>query len=237
MNEKCYWCGKNATSREHVPPKSLFPENKDVKLITGKSYREGLITVPSCEEHNLAKSNDDEYLMICLGSKVGNNGIAYIHTNTKIRRALKRNPNIIEVVEENLLQIVDKEFPVLWVNIDTKRLYHSFEAIARAIFYYEFKTIYEGSCNIVSSIFLFQDNEELSKFQMKSDKALSQERKKWRSKTKGRNPEIFTYQISDMDGCGTFKIAFTFYEKTVVYVFMNMWEGLMDEKSKGLMAK
>ncbi|WP_282057492.1 hypothetical protein [Clostridium botulinum] len=30
-DEVCYWCGKLETSREHVPPKCLFPEGKDVK--------------------------------------------------------------------------------------------------------------------------------------------------------------------------------------------------------------
>lgn len=55
-DELCYWCGKLATSREHVPPESLFPENKDIKMISNYSYRYNLITVPSCDEHNMSKS-------------------------------------------------------------------------------------------------------------------------------------------------------------------------------------
>jgi hypothetical protein len=27
----CYWCGKPATSKEHVPPKCLFPIDKDIR--------------------------------------------------------------------------------------------------------------------------------------------------------------------------------------------------------------
>ena len=72
MIEKCYWCGRDATSREHVPPKCLFPEDKDIKSIYKGTFRRSLITVPSCDEHNLAKSHDDEYLMVCLGGRVGN---------------------------------------------------------------------------------------------------------------------------------------------------------------------
>ena len=52
-------CDRNAVSSEHVPPKNLFPEQKDV----GKDYRQYLITVPSCEIHNNHKSKDDEFLI------------------------------------------------------------------------------------------------------------------------------------------------------------------------------
>src|ERR1700730_2480473 len=58
----CYWCGRPASSREHVPPLSFFP--------TGK--RTGLITVPSCYDHNEALSALDEqfrfYVQACCDS-------------------------------------------------------------------------------------------------------------------------------------------------------------------------
>jgi hypothetical protein len=50
MSTGCYWCGEAATSREHVPPKGLFPQGKNNQLIT----------VPSCEKHNEALSDVDE---------------------------------------------------------------------------------------------------------------------------------------------------------------------------------
>lgn len=50
--EQCYFCGKNSTSVEHIPPKSFFPKENRIELIT----------VPSCEEHNQKKSTDDEYI-------------------------------------------------------------------------------------------------------------------------------------------------------------------------------
>ena len=59
---QCYWCGAPATSREHVPPDSLFPPGK----------RTNLITVPACAEHNQRFSQDDEkfrfYLQACSDS-------------------------------------------------------------------------------------------------------------------------------------------------------------------------
>jgi hypothetical protein len=52
MITTCYMCDQPATSKEHVPPRCLFP----------KGQRDRLITVPSCDTHNREKSQDDEYL-------------------------------------------------------------------------------------------------------------------------------------------------------------------------------
>lgn len=53
-------CDQPATSREHVPPACLFPEEKDIRT---SLFRNNLITVPSCDLHNSKKSTDDEFLM------------------------------------------------------------------------------------------------------------------------------------------------------------------------------
>ena len=54
-------CDSSARSREHVPPRNLFPEAHESG---GVDYRINLITVPSCDAHNSAKSKDDEFLML-----------------------------------------------------------------------------------------------------------------------------------------------------------------------------
>ena len=60
MPATCYMCTSAATSVEHVPPRCLFPEQKDLPI--GVDLRKQLITVPSCDIHNSRKSKDDEYL-------------------------------------------------------------------------------------------------------------------------------------------------------------------------------
>ena len=222
MSEKCYWCGKKSTSREHVPPKCLFPETKDIELIYDKNFRRSLITVPSCDEHNLAKAHDDEYLMVCLGSKVGNNGVAYVHTNTKIRRSIERNPKLISAQAEDVISIGDKNFPVLFVKVDNYRLMRSFEAIARALVFYEFDFRYRGRCQVISDIFISLEDQRSTRFQLKGYSIISNERASWTTEIKGENPKIFTYQFSETDGVGTFTVALTFYEKTVIYVIMSL---------------
>jgi hypothetical protein len=84
----CYMCGQPATSREHIPPACLFPEEKDIKT---SIFRNNLITVPSCNEHNSKKSKDDEFLMGCMAGIVGNNVIGFFHAHTKVKRAIERN--------------------------------------------------------------------------------------------------------------------------------------------------
>lgn len=59
----CYVCGKPTDSREHIPPRSFFPRGGGLQLKT----------VPSCAEHNNAKSNDDQYVLahICMNAAAG----------------------------------------------------------------------------------------------------------------------------------------------------------------------
>jgi hypothetical protein len=83
--EICYACNNIATSREHVPPKCLFPTELGINL------RKALITVPSCEVHNGKKSDDDEFLLASLAGIIGCNDIGLLHKLTKVDRANKRS--------------------------------------------------------------------------------------------------------------------------------------------------
>jgi hypothetical protein len=51
----CYYCGKPATSKEHVPPKQIFA-----------AFECDSITVPSCHEHNLSKGALDQAVVSAL---------------------------------------------------------------------------------------------------------------------------------------------------------------------------
>ena len=218
--EICYWCGKPATSREHVPPKCLFPENKDIQKIYDESFRNNLITVPSCDKHNLQKSHDDEYLMTCLSGRIGNNGVSYIHTLTKVARSVERNPKIIKTIGDDVLTIAGKEFPVSWVVTDNNRLIYSFESIARALYFHENKEIFIGKCIIVSDLFIQLEDDKNSKSIIKDCKLIEAEKSSWKTKVVGENPRIFTYQFSNEDAFGCLSLILTFYEKTKVYVVL-----------------
>ncbi|MCT4599136.1 MAG: hypothetical protein N4A50_14810, partial [Vallitalea sp.] len=183
MNEDiCYWCGELATSREHVPPKCLFPENKDVKDIYSQSFRNNLITVPSCDKHNMKKSHDDEYLMACLSGRVGNNGVAYIHNATKVKRARIRNPKIIKVDKGDILHVKGQQFPVQLITIDNYRLMHSFEAIARGLYFYQYHKRFLGECTFVSHIFINADNNKGTTYILRAIELIEKEQPSWGTK-------------------------------------------------------
>ncbi|NRS17077.1 hypothetical protein HP398_11610 [Brevibacillus sp. HB1.4B] len=233
-DEKCYWCGQSATSMEHVPPKCLFPEEKDIKDIFNKSYRNNLIRVPSCDEHNMKKSNLDEYLMVTLSGKVGNNSVAYIHTATKVSRSRIRNPKIINIDREDILKVKDKEFPVLWINVDNDKLRYSFESIARAIYFYENEHVFRGKCFVISRLFNHPDDVKGSEFNNRSSELIENEQKYWINEIKGNNPDIFSYQFSEVDGFKCQTLALNFYEGTKVYVILN---GMTDEEMEEVRPK
>ena len=94
----CYMCDQPVTSREHVPPKCIFPEKKD--LPKGFDFRKNLIKVPSCDEHNSHKSMDDEYLMFVLASSPHGNKHKNLHFERKVMRAINSRMHGVECTNE-----------------------------------------------------------------------------------------------------------------------------------------
>ncbi|MDD3415257.1 MAG: hypothetical protein PHY47_14805 [Lachnospiraceae bacterium] len=231
--EYCYWCEKVATSREHVPPKCIFPEKKDIESVFGQNFRKDLITVPSCDEHNLKKSNDDEYLMAVLSGRVGNNGIAYVHNATKVNRTRKRNTQLLDVKESGFVNSEKNKYPVEVITLDNYRLIHSFEAIGRALFYHEFEKRFEGECKFISDIFVDFNKHSEKQFMTESYSILQKDRNYWKTGIKAENPRIFVYQFSEIDGFGTRTLYLRFFEKTEIFVIMREYiEKKMDVEEK-----
>jgi len=150
-SKKCYFCQAYATSREHVPPKCLFPEKKD---ILGFDLRRDLITVPSCEIHNTAKSSDDEFLLLNLSGIVGSNTVGEIQRWKKVERArIRRKWNIPDIVldrTDNIEEVSnDGELQVLasWGPPDLPRLNSCYESIARGIHLHHYGNYFDGEIN------------------------------------------------------------------------------------------
>ncbi|QCJ40842.1 hypothetical protein FAY30_02360 [Bacillus sp. S3] len=198
-----------------------IPEDKDVKRIFNKTYRQHLITVPSCDEHNLRKSNLDEYLMVTLSGKVGNNGLAYVQTLTKIERSRKRNSKLLDIESGEIIKLKDKEFPVLWINVDTQKLNYSFESIARGLYYHENNKSFIGEITIVSKLFNHPDDPEGTEFNIRASKMIESERMHWNTEVKGGNKEVFSYQFSPIDDFKTQTLALNFFEGIDVYIILN----------------
>jgi hypothetical protein len=200
--EKCYLCGNDSTSREHVPPLCLFPERKD---IGHDKFRINLITVPSCDLHNTKKTKEDEFLMACLAGIVGNNYIGYFHTRTKVSRALKRKKiEFVNVIMKDPKEFIVKtknglHFPLLLGHPDYNRLIICFEHIAFGLYYHEFKTRFIGECRFILGFIKYND-ENTEKFKDIISYKFTQEAKDY--PIKGANPDIFQYQFGLPDNFG-----------------------------------
>jgi hypothetical protein len=116
MNE-CYFCGIAATSREHVPPKSLFGGGA------------ALITVPSCAEHNSVRSKHDEYMRLVVS------GTAWTTVPEAVRGKIERSASRGRGPARRVLEGV---YGRRHYDAEMDRLNTCAEAMARAIIFHEY---------------------------------------------------------------------------------------------------
>lgn len=151
----CYICGKPATSVEHSPAKSFFPPQ----------FRDQLITVDSCEEHNEATSMEDEYARVVIIANVVNNDEAKTYFQDKPLRGLKKSPKLAERLAESTRQVfVKDEYKedaelenALQVQIERDRIDEVMRKVAYGIFYHEYGMPWNRALNIGTEHLVDQD--------------------------------------------------------------------------------
>lgn len=214
----CYACGKRSTSREHVPPISIFPEGKDMD---GENLRKDLITVPSCDKHNSRKSKDDEFLMITLGAATGTNKYGFLHHTTKISRAIQRNEpfyknKVLKEQKEILFETKNgKKIPLIIGKPDTSRLMRCFKQIGLGLYYNEFGKRFIGDIKVIMDFIIDQNDT------MKQIKTLLKDQFEVEAEglqIKGANSEIFNYCFLPPDQFGVIALKMVFYDGLEVYV-------------------
>ena len=220
----CYMCDNGATSREHVPPKCLFPEKKD--LPKGFNFRKNLISVPSCDEHNSHKSLDDEYLMFVLVTNFFGNDQKWQHFESKVMRAINRKPHVFQKFLNNQFPatlipgITGEVLRSLVYQVDKERFNRVVIQVAHGIYFHHTREKWNGKCKIFTPAMMVGvgDNRiELNEVLQECGNDLRQ----LFSNTKkyGANPEIFSYSIVS-NGSDKCVIFLKFYEGFEVTVFM-----------------
>jgi len=217
-SDECYFCGQPATSREHVPPLCIFPEAKDS---FGKDYRKNLITVPSCDEHNLKKSKDDEFLMACVTPTVGNNGAAYIQTKTKLRRAFERNDKrLFKSTIADPKDVIWKspagdEFPIMVGQPDLPRLYCALNHVARGLHFHINRSHFKGQCRILADWIKYPDDSGLEFIKLMARAMFKQERHRYA--VYEQNSDIFKFAVGPTDQYGLTPMLMTFFRGSHVW--------------------
>jgi hypothetical protein len=210
----CYMCEEVETSREHVPPKCLFPELKD--LPEGKDLRKNLVSVPSCDEHNSQKSKDDEYLLYVLVSCHLTNQAGQKLAESKLSRAIRRNPSLMKRLLEHSAPAVIKDaqgtFETIRVEFDGPRFQSIGEKIGRALYFHHFRQKWveriKFVCNftfLVSGPNAQAVNQDLSVINGYADKLFAA------APNHGENPEVFTYNALTDERSGQVVIRANFY--------------------------
>ena len=201
-NQHCYRCQAPKTSVEHVPPRCLFPQKKD--LPAGVDLRKQLITVPSCDTHNSSKSKDDEYLLYALLMNLPNNETAQNYFYKKAVRAIKRNPSLINRITERHTPVtaVDSKTGEVHhtaaVQIDEVRLSSALESIGFALYFHHFRATWNGSVSAYPHFLMHITEENARELNEPNEKmqqcaeVLMKDREQF-----GDNPEVFFYQLAD----------------------------------------
>ena len=204
-------CDQPSTSREHVPPRALFPEKKHTP--DGKDYRLSLIVVPSCDLHNSAKSADDEYMMQMLPMALGLNDVAEDHFNGKVQRSVLRNTKLLDALKASAIHVnvhdtvTDTWEQTMAMTIDLERIHGGLEMNARGIYFHHRGVKLDGPINVKTNFSVVMEIPEINDsidavFRM-ADEMLKD------APRHGSNPEVFYYRI-DREG-DIELMEFTFY--------------------------
>lgn len=98
MTKLCIYCGKLASSRDHVPPLGFLT----------KPYTPNLITVPSCVKCNNSYSDDEEYARLVFSSSrdyFETNELGIKLWNQKAKRTLAKNRKITNEIYHSFKKI------------------------------------------------------------------------------------------------------------------------------------
>ncbi len=217
-DSSCYACGKPATTREHVPPKVFFPEKKDMPS-KYPDFRTDLLTVPSCDDHNLTKSLDDEYLfMIIVASHVVNE-IA-LRQFKKVIRAIHHAPNKGKIYLKNFTPASVNGLQTIASDIDVDRFYLSLDLIAKGIYFHNFSEQWQNPIKIIplslfkrpQSAYDICTNEKIKELRGMVLRLFLKE------EVEGSHPEIFSYQFHLDHDTKKYILRMVFYEGFEVLV-------------------
>ncbi len=206
-SERCYACDEAATTEEHVPPKVIFPERKDLREVGSvvEDLRVGLITVPACQSHNNAFSKDDEYTAFAIAMNMGNHPVAVHQWHTKVRRALKRNPRLRNLFTRNTKEVRRDGRMLFAVEIDRTRVASVMKRAARGLLFHHGygRLDIELQCHFPSMVFPDGSNADEAVLGVLCQQL---NHLAWQ----GANPQAFRYQIHKPEA--RYLIRLQFYE-------------------------
>ncbi|HFK5543534.1 TPA: hypothetical protein ACG0AR_000376 [Elizabethkingia anophelis] len=198
--DNCYMCNKPKTSVEHAPPKSFFP----------KDHRVNLITVPSCISHNENTSSDDEYARNIITVSINNNQKSIDQFFSKSLKSFKRNKESTNKIVNSFINADEITVGAKAFRFDRARFDRVIRKIAYALYYSEYGKTWNRLLAVLSNQIKNADltNDSFGDmFDEMSDDLNS-------LPLKGENPQIFQYSIIKFDS-----------DENDIAIFMIFYEG------------
>jgi hypothetical protein len=217
VNQSCYMCARAATSREHAPPRCLFPAERDTT--NGENYRKNLITVPSCDLHNSEKSHDDEYLLFALAGSYTSSNIGLTQFITKVRRAFERSPSkAANFVQRATPVQLKRQGQTEWENgaqliIEGERIDNVLSNCACALYHHHSKAKFQGPVEVITNFTMYLEKQVQASVSAAFDIAT---RTMISEPLFGENPDVFAYKFKETESVIVF--YFSFYESSTAIV-------------------
>jgi hypothetical protein len=123
---QCAYCGGPSVSRDHVPPKNLFPSDQS-----------NLITVPSCEAHNAGWSDLDERFRNYVAMRVGSNTRTTSGLWNKMVRGVRRNPKLQDQIRRN--SVWHPDLNAFEIKIESDAFKPMIDRITRGLYWHTYK--------------------------------------------------------------------------------------------------
>lgn len=205
----CYMCDAPATSREHVPPKCIFPNDPH--------FRNNLITVPSCDAHNRRKSGDDELLRHVLAFAPGNNALALRVVEKGIMPSWEHRPYILETFLPNLTRLKFGDPERIAFTIDIPRFKASISAMVRGLFFADTDKKLLAELTVVWGALLNREHTKAPYLELirRIEQTLPPIRR-------GTNPKVFLYDFPELELHTDGLCRLRFYEGHPIYVTWRM---------------
>jgi hypothetical protein len=209
----CYMCAGAETSKEHAPPQCLFPSVKDI----GEDYRRNLITVPSCDEHNLKKSTDDEFLRaVILMAAVESNAIARHQFLSKFLRGVRRNSRSYSSFFSDVGAFALGKKRAL--RLDRNRFDKCIDHVVRALFFHTFGRRWEWPIVVASPNFFSDITQHQAVPHGPTQRVVEVSRAFLiQEPILGENPAVFRYRLRYDEPSGMFACAGLFYDFFEIY--------------------
>lgn len=148
---KCYRCDSDGVTKEHAPASSFFPQG----------YRENLVTVPSCHEHNTSNSKDVEYVRNVIVAHLETNDVANRHLLEKVTRSFQHSPKLFYQTFKETAEILFNGEEAITYRGDLPRFSRVMSDLAYALYYKDFAKRFSAtwgifSLSLLSSVTVFE---------------------------------------------------------------------------------